>query len=270
MGTQQALPQSRTQNSPPARVRKGTALIKTAEQIAGIRIASAMTRDLLDLLEDWVGPGISTNALDRLVHEYTVAHGGIPAPLNYKGFPKSICTSINEVVCHGIPAERVLVEGDIVNVDVTCIVNGYYGDASRMYPVGRVSAEASGLCETTRECLERGIRQVRPGGFVGDIGHAIQEHAEAQGFSVVRDFVGHGTGTTFHEDPQIPHYGQPGQGHPLLPGMVFTIEPMINAGDWHIRVLSDKWTAVTSDGSLSAQYEHTVLCTESGVETLTG
>jgi len=253
----------------PFKLRPGSTLIKTPAQIEGIRQASRLTRDILDLLEERVREGVTTEQIDRWVYDHTVAHGAVPSPLNYKGFPKSVCTSVNEVVCHGIPEERVLVEGDIVNIDVTSTLNGFFGDASRMYTIGRVSPQAATLVRVTRECLALGIEQVRPGGFVGDIGAAIQAHAEGHGFSVVRDFVGHGTGVRFHEDPQIPHFGQRGTGHPLLPGMVFTIEPMINAGDWRIRILDDGWTAVTVDGSLSAQYEHTVLVTETGVEVLT-
>jgi methionyl aminopeptidase len=251
------------------RPRRSGPLIKTPEQIAGIREAGRLAHALLDMLTGRIVPGITTEQINTWVHEFTLAHGAVSAPLNYKGFPKSVCTSVNEVVCHGIPGERVLEEGDIVNVDVTPILNGYYGDSSRMYAVGSISPQAGRLVQVTRECLELGIAQVRPGRFVGDIGQAIQAHAERQGYSVVRDFVGHGTGVRFHEDPQIPHYGRAGQGHPLLPGMVFTIEPMINAGDWPIRILEDNWTAITADGSLSAQWEHTVTVTPDGVEVLT-
>jgi methionyl aminopeptidase len=252
-----------------SRPRRAGALIKTPEQIAGIREAGVLAWALLEMLEERIRPGISTEDINTWVHTYTEEHGGVSAPLNYKGFPKSVCTSVNEVVCHGIPAARVLEEGDIVNVDVTPILRGYYGDSSRMYAVGRISAEAERLVRVTRECLERGIAQVRPGGHLGDIGHAIQTHAEGHGYSVVRDFVGHGTGVRFHEDPQVPHFGRPGTGHPMLPGMVFTIEPMINLGDWHVRILDDNWTAVTKDGSLSAQWEHTVTVTQDGVQVLT-
>ena len=249
--------------------RRATALIKTPEQIAGIRRASAVTRDILDMLEERITTGVTTNQIDAWVHEQTIAQGGVPSPLNYKNFPKSVCTSINEVVCHGIPEDRVLLEGDIVNVDVTTTLDGYFGDASRMYLIGNIGEEARRLVRVTRECLGLGIEQVRPGGYVGDIGHAIQSHAEAQGYSVVRDFVGHGTGVKFHEDPQIPHFGRRGHGHPLLPGMVFTIEPMINVGDWRVKILEDQWTAVTIDGSLSAQCEHTMAVTADGVDVLT-
>lgn len=247
---------------------RGT-LIKSAEQIAGIRAAGKLTAQLLDMLEERIEPGITTNDIDLWVHEITLDQGATSAPLNYKGFPKSVCTSINEVVCHGIPGERVLQEGDIINVDVSPKLNGYYGDSSRMYCVGKVSPEAEKLVRVTRECLDKGIAQVRPGGFVGDIGHAIQTHAEKHGYSVVREFVGHGTGVRFHEDPQIPHFGRPGKGPPLREGMVFTIEPMINVGDWPVKILDDDWTAITADGSLSAQWEHTLLVTGRGYEILT-
>jgi methionyl aminopeptidase len=247
---------------------KNSTLIKTPEQIEGIRRSCQATKRILDLMEGRLEPGVTTEQINTWVHEATLAEGAIPAPLNYRGFPKSVCTSINAVVCHGIPDGTALRDGDIINVDVTCILDGYYGDASRTYEVGKVAPEARRLVRVTRECLELGIKQVRPGGFVGDIGQAIQAHAEAAGFSVVRDFVGHGVGIRFHEEPQIPHFGTRGRGHPLLPGMVFTIEPMINTGDWRVKILGDGWTAVTADGSLSAQFEHTVTVTPAGVEIL--
>jgi len=252
------------------RGRNNPVLFKTPEQVRGIRKASRLAKDLLDLLEGRIQPGVTTLQIDQWVEEATRAAGAVSAPLGYKGYPKNLCTSINEVVCHGIPEARELKEGDIVNVDVTPILDGFYGDSSRMFLVGNVSAEARRLVQVTRECLDLGIRQVRPGGHVGDIGQAIQAHAESNGFSVVRDFVGHGTGIEFHEEPQIPHYGQRGKGHPILPGMVFTIEPMINAGKHETKILADGWTAVTRDGSLSAQFEHTVYVSETGVEVLTG
>jgi methionyl aminopeptidase len=272
MSEDQAAPPPETQNAfapRPADIAGHSSLIKSKTQIEGIRRASQLNREILDMLEERIHPGVTTAEIDRWVHEHTIAHDGVPAPLNYRGFPKSVCTSINEVVCHGIPEERALREGDIVNVDVTTILDGFFGDSSRMFMLGKVSDTARRLVEVTRECLEIGIAQVRPGGFVGDIGHAIQTHAESKGYSVVRDFVGHGTGLRFHEEPQVPHFGRKGKGHPLLPGMVFTIEPMINAGDWPIRILDDRWTAVTVDGSLSAQFEHTVAVTSEGVEVLT-
>jgi methionyl aminopeptidase len=244
-------------------------LIKTPEQVEGIRKAGHLTWELLEMLEGRIQPGVTTDQIDRWVEEATQAAGATSAPLGYNGFPKSVCTSVNEVVCHGIPGDRVLKEGDIVNVDVSPVLNGYFGDSSRMFKVGTVSAAAARLVSVTQECLELGIRQVRPGGFIGDIGQAIQAHAESHGFSVVRDFVGHGVGLKFHEEPQIPHFGRRGTGHPLLPGMVFTIEPMINAGAYPTKILDDGWTAITRDGSLSAQFEHTVLVTETGVDVLT-
>ena len=246
-------------------------IIKAPEQIEGIRKACHLTRDILDSLEGRIELGITTEQINTWVHEMTVAAGAVPAPLNYRGYPKSVCTSINEVICHGIPSpDRVLKEGDIINIDVTSILGGYYGDSSRMYLVGEVSQAARRLVEVTRQCLVVGIEQVRPGNTVGDIGHAIQQLAEGSGYSVVRAFVGHGTGVTFHEAPDVPHYGEPGAGVTLVPNMVFTIEPMINIGGYHATVLEDGWTAVTTDGSLSAQWEHTVRVTEDGVEVMTG
>ena len=244
-------------------------IIKTDEQIEGIRSSCRLTRDILDMLDERIVAGVTTHDIDRWVHEYTLDHGATPAPLNYRGYPKSVCTSLNEVVCHGIPDDTVLRDGDILNVDVTCILDGYYGDSSRMYLIGEVSGDAHKLVRVTRECLYLGIEQVRPGNRLGDIGHAIQRHAEAHGYSVVRKFVGHGTGIQFHEPPDVLHYGRDGTGAVLEPGMVFTIEPMINAGDFGVKLLADGWTAVTADGFLSAQWEHTVLLTEDGVEVLT-
>jgi len=245
-------------------------IIKSEAQIEGIRRACHLTRDILDALTDRIKPGITTEQIDAWVHEMTVAAGATPAPLNYRGYPKSVCTSINEVICHGIPSsDRVLQEGDILNVDVTSILDGYYGDSSRMFLIGEVSEDARKLVEVTREAMFLGIAQVRPGNTIGDIGHAIQEYTEARGYSVVRSFVGHGTGVRFHEPPDVPHYGVSGTGVTLVPNMVFTIEPMINIGTWEARVLEDGWTTVTLDGSLSAQWEHTVRVTEDGVEILT-
>ena len=244
-------------------------LLKSEEQIAGIRKAAQLTRAILDMLEPQIVPGITTQQIDDWVHAYTLDHGGTPATLNYRGYPKSCCTSLNEVICHGIPGPRILVEGDILNVDITSILDGYYGDASRMWMIGEVSDEARRLVEVTRECMERGIAQIKPDNRLGDIGHAIQEHAEAHGFSVVRRFVGHGIGTRFHEPPDVFHYGRAKTGVRLVPNMVFTVEPMINAGGYDLRVLDDGWTAITADGSLSAQWEHTVCVTEDGVEILT-
>ena len=245
-------------------------IIKNETQIAGIRKSCHLTRDILDAIAPRIAPGITTEQINTWVHEMTLAHGAIPAPLNYRGYPKSVCTSINDVICHGIPSpNRVLREGDILNIDVTTILDGYYGDSSRMFLIGEVSPEARKLVRVTRECMELGIAQVKPGNRIGDIGHAIQQHAERHGYSVVRAFVGHGTGINFHEAPDVTHYGVPHTGAEMLPGMVFTIEPMINVGDYQARTLDDGWTAVTVDGSLSAQWEHTVLVTEDGVEVLT-
>ncbi len=243
--------------------------LKSREELEGIRRAGRLTRDLLDLVGERIGPGVTTDEVDRWVAEATAARGATAASLGYKGFPKSVCTSINEVVCHGIPGPRALVSGDIVNVDVTSVLDGFYGDASRMYLIGEIDPEVRRLVEVARQCLEIGIDRVRPGGFVGDIGAAVQAHAEAAGFSVVRNFGGHGVGLEFHEEPFIPHFGKPGTGPPLVPGMVFTIEPMINAGGWQVKVLGDGWTAVTKDRSLSAQWEHTVAVTADGVDVLT-
>jgi methionyl aminopeptidase len=243
--------------------------LKSREQIEGIRRAGRLTREILELVGTRIGPGVTTEEVDRWIAEATAARGATAASLGYRGFPKSSCTSVNEVVCHGIPGPRVLVAGDIVNVDVTTILDGYYGDASDMYLIGEVSPLARRLVEVTRECLELGVARVGPGGHAGDIGAAIQAHAEAAGFSVVRNFGGHGIGFEFHEEPFIAHFGKRGSGPPLRPGMVFTIEPMVNAGAYAVEILDDGWTALTKDGSLSAQWEHTVAVTEDGVDVLT-
>ena len=241
-----------------------------AEAFAGMRKAGRLAAELLDFITPYVRPGATTDELDRLCHGFTLDHGGISAPLNYRGFPRSICTSINHVVCHGIPGDRKLVEGDIVNIDVTPIVDGWHGDTSRMYLVGeRVSLKARKLIDVTYEAMMRGIAVVRPGAHVGDIGHAIQSFAEAQRFSVVRDFCGHGVGRVFHDAPSILHFGRPGDGPMLREGMIFTIEPMINAGRWEVKILSDGWTAVTKDRSLSAQFEHSIGVTAEGCEIFT-
>ena len=252
-------------------------IIKTEEQIDGIRKSCQMTKDLLDMVEERISVGVRTNEIDEWVHLETLARGAVPAPLNYgRGqgrqgmpFPKSICTSLNEVICHGIPNSKPLQNGDILNVDVTCNYLGYFGDASRMFIIGEVPDRTRELVEVTRECLNLGIEQVRPNNKLGDIGHAIQQHAENHGFSVVRDFAGHGVGIEFHEAPQVLHYGEPGIGEALRENMIFTIEPMINSGGYECKVLGDGWTAVTQDGSLSAQWEHTLLVTSSGAEVLT-
>ena len=244
-------------------------MLKTPAQIEGIRKAGQLTRDILDMLTERVRPGITTDEIDRWVYDYTVAHCARPATLNYRGYPKSTCTSINDVICHGIPDGTVLQEGDILNIDVTCVLNGYYGDASRMYVAGEATPEALKLIQVTKECLDLGIQQVKPGNTTGHIGYAIYRHARRHGYSVVREWGGHGTGIEFHEEPHISHFGRRGTGVPLLPGMVFTIEPMINIGKRHGRLLEDQWTVVTVDGSLSAQWEHTVCVTEDGVDILT-
>ncbi len=244
-------------------------IIKTAEQIEGIRKSGEVTKKVLDMVGERIGEGVTTDEINTWVHEYTLKLGAIPAPLNYMGYPKSVCVSINEVVCHGIPSDRALKNGDIVNVDVTSILNGYYGDASRMFIIGEASEKAVRLVEIAKECLYIGIEQVKPFATIGDIGYAIQKHAESKGYSVVREYGGHGIGLQFHEDPFVDHCGQKHTGVVLVPGMTFTIEPMINEGTYRCKVLEDGWTAVTADGKLTAQWEHTVLVTEDGVEILT-
>jgi methionyl aminopeptidase len=244
--------------------------IKTPDEIEKMRVAGLLAADVLRIIEPHVRPGVSTADLDAICHDYIVnVQKAIPAPLNYRGFPRSICTSVNHQVCHGIPGERRLKRGDIVNIDITVIKDGYHGDTSRMYFVGEPSIQARRLVQITHECMWLGIRQVRAGAHLGDIGHAIQTHAEKHGFSVVREYCGHGIGREFHEDPQVLHYGQPGAGVELVPGMTFTIEPMINAGRPDIKLMPDNWTVVTRDHSLSAQWEHTVLVTDTGYEVLT-
>ena len=248
---------------------------KSEAELESMRVACRLASEVLDFITPHVKAGVTTGELDRLCHEYMVdVQGTIPAPLNYappgyRPFPKAICTSVNHQVCHGIPGDKVLKNGDVMNIDVTVIKDGWYGDTSRMFYVGQPSVQARRLSEVTYECMWLGIDQVRPGAHLGDIGHVIQRHAEALGFSVVREFCGHGIGRRFHEDPQVLHYGRPGTGIQLLPGMTFTIEPMLNAGRREIRELSDGWTIVTRDHSLSAQWEHPVLVTEDGVEVLT-
>ncbi len=239
------------------------------EDFEGMRRAGRLAAECLDFIVPYVVPGVSTAELDRLCHDFTVNAGAVPAPLNYRGFPKSICTSVNHVVCHGIPGEKVLEDGDVVNIDVTPILNGWHGDASRMYYVGKVGVKARRLCEVTYEAMMRGIEVVRPGATLGDIGHAIQKHVEAHRFSVVRDFCGHGLGRIFHEPPNVMHYGKPGQGVMLEEGMFFTIEPMVNAGRHETKILADGWTAVTKDRSLSAQFEHSIGVTKDGCEIFT-
>ncbi len=235
-----------------------------------MRTAGRLAAEVLTMIRPHVVAGVTTEELDRICHDYIVnTQCAIPAPLNYRGFPKSICTSVNHVVCHGIPGDKKLKEGDIINIDVTVIKHGYHGDTSRMFFVGEPTIRARRLVEVCYECLRIGIDQVRPGAQLGDIGYAIQRHAETHGFSVVREYCGHGIGSQFHEEPQVLHYGKPGTGLKLEPGMIFTIEPMINAGKRHVKLLPDQWTVVTKDRSLSAQWEHTVLVTDTGVEVLT-
>ncbi len=247
-----------------------TIKIKTAEEIEKMRVAGRMAAEVLEMIEPHIQPGVTTDELDRICHDYIVERqGAIPAPLNYHGFPKSICTSINHVVCHGIPTKKTLKKGDILNVDITVIKDGYHGDTSKMFFVGEPSIRARRLVEVAHECLWVGIDMVRPGTTLGDIGHAIQQHAEKHHFSVVREYCGHGIGADFHEAPQVLHYGKAGVGEVLKPGMCFTIEPMINAGKRDVKLLPDDWTVVTRDRSLSAQWEHTLLVTETGHEVLT-
>ncbi len=254
-----------------------TITYKDASGITGMRVAGKLASEVLDYLTPFVQAGVTTNALDKLAHDYIVdVQGGIPAPLNYKGggntpYPKSICTSVNHQVCHGIPNDKALKKGDIVNIDVTVIKDGWHGDTSRMFMVGEVSIAAKRLCAITYDAMWHGIKMVRPGIHLGDIGYAIQKFAEGQGFSVVREFCGHGIGRVFHEEPQVLHYGRPGTLEKLVEGMTFTIEPMINAGRKDIKDGPEKdgWTIVTQDRSLSAQWEHTVLVTPTGYEVLT-
>jgi methionyl aminopeptidase len=245
-------------------------IIKTKEQIKGIRKSCRLTRDVLDMVAGKIQEGIATNDINTWVHEYTISHGAVPAPLNYNGYPKSVCISLNNVICHGIPDDTVLKNGDILNVDVTTILNGYYGDAGRMFMIGEPSAEARKLVRVARECLDIGIEHVKPGHDIGEVGHAIEQHAVKNGYSVVRDYGGHGIGLKFHEEPHVHHYGTRKRGLIMVPGMVFTLEPMINQGRYETRLMPDSWTAVTIDGKLSAQWEHTVLVTDNDVEILTG
>jgi len=244
-------------------------LIKTAEQLEGIRQSGQITTQILDLVKKEIKPGMTTAEVDKLVYDYTIAHNAIPAPLNYMGFPKSACISINDVVCHGIPNDKTkLKSGDIVNVDVSTILNGYFSDASRMFMIGEVTSSAKSLVEATKECLEIGTKQVKPFSSTNEIGRAIEPFANQKGYSVVRDLGGHGVGLKFHEEPHIDHFQKQGKGVLMLPGMVFTIEPMINEGGYAVKIASDKWTVTTRDGSLSAQWEYTLAVTENGYEIL--
>ena len=258
-----------TQNINKNYLKKYDIRLKDKKDVEALRRAGKIAVDTLLMVEPYIKPGVKTDDINTLVHEFTVKNGAIPAPLNYRGYPKSVCISINEVICHGIPGERLLKDGDIVNIDVTPILKGYYADASKTYFVGTPSPDAKKIVHVARESLKAGMSISRPGNRIGDIGWAIQTYAEGEGCSVVREFVGHGIGTDFHESPQIPHYGVRGRGIVLAPGMVFTIEPMINLGRKELHILPDRWTAVTNDSSLSAQFEQTILITEDGFESLT-
>ena len=244
--------------------------IKTPDEVVKMRTAGRLAAEVLEMIGPYVTSGVTTDTLNDICHNYMVnVQQAIPAPLNYHGFPKSICTSINHVVCHGIPGPKKLKDGDIVNIDITVIKDGFHGDTSKMFLVGNASIRAKRLVDITYECLALGIRLVKPGVKLGDIGHAIQKHAEGSGYGVVREYCGHGIGRVFHEDPQVLHYGDPDTGMTLVQGMTFTIEPMINAGARHVKLLPDQWTVVTKDRELSAQWEHTILVTDSGFEVLT-
>jgi len=244
--------------------------IKNAEEIEKMRVAGRLASNVLTMIGDHVQAGITTDELDQICHDYiTNVQDAIPAPLNYHGFPKSVCTSVNHVICHGIPGDKKLKDGDIINIDVTVIKDGYHGDTSKMFHVGKTSILAQRLVKVAHESMMLGIEMVKPGIRLGDIGHVIQQHAEKEHFSVVREYCGHGIGQVFHEEPQVLHYGTPGTGMALQSGMTFTIEPMINAGKRHVRQLPDGWTVVTKDRSLSAQWEHTILVTDDGFEILT-
>ena len=236
---------------------------------AGMRVAGRLAAEVLDFVTPHVVPGVSTGKLDQLCHDFITGRGAIPAPLGYRGFPRSICTSVNHVVCHGIPGDKVLAGGDIVNIDITVIVDGWHGDTSRMFLVGKVGVAAQRLVEITYDCMMRGIEKVKPGVRLGEIGHTIQTLAEKHRYSVVRDFCGHGIGRVFHDAPSVLHFGRPGAGPVLKPGMFFTVEPMINAGRYEVKILDDGWTAVTRDKKLSAQFEHTIGVTEDGFEIFT-
>lgn len=247
-----------------------TVSIKTAEEIGKMRVAGRLASEVLDMIGNFVKPGVSTEELNQICHDFIVnEQQAIPAPLNYRGFPKSICTSVNHVICHGIPGPKRLKKGDIINIDITVIKDGFHGDTSRMFYVGKPTVLGERVSEVAKQAMLLGIQMVKPGVHLGDIGHAIQQHAEGQNFSVVREYCGHGIGREFHEEPQVLHYGKPGTGMQLREGMTITIEPMINAGKKETRLLGDDWTVVTRDHSLSAQWEHTILVTHDGYEILT-
>ncbi len=243
--------------------------LKTDAEIEAMRPACQVAAETLVMIEEYIKPGITTNEINQLVHDYTIERGGIPAPLNYRGFPKSVCTSVNHVVCHGIPDNKKLKDGDIINVDVTTIIDGWHGDTSKTFFVGKPKVRAQKLVEVAREALQLGIDVVKPGATLGDIGHVIQTFVEKHRFSVVREYCGHGIGRGFHEEPQVVHFGKPGEGMVIKEGMVFTIEPMVNAGKAPVKVLNDGWTVVTRDKSLSAQFEHTIAVRKHGAEILT-
>lgn len=243
--------------------------IKTEDEIELMRRSGKLAAEVLLMIEPYIQPGVTTNELNDRCHNFIIEHGAIPAPLNYRGFPKSICSSVNDEICHGIPSERKLRNGDIVNLDITTIVDGFHGDTNNTFFVGSPRKQAKKLADATKEALHKAIAVVRPGARLGDIGATIQQHVEPRGYSVVREFCGHGIGRNFHEDPQVLHYGKFGQGMVLKKGMIFTIEPMINQGKPALKILDDNWTAVTQDGNLSAQYEHTILVTDDGQEVLT-
>jgi methionyl aminopeptidase len=247
-----------------------TVTIKTPDEIDKMRIAGKLASEVLEMIGPHVKDGVSTDELDQICHSYIVdTQDAIPAPLNYKGFPRSICTSVNHVVCHGIPGNKILKNGDIINIDITVIKNGFHGDTSKMFFVGEPSIKANRLVDTTYQCMSLGIKMIKPGVQLGDIGHAIQNHAESNNYSVVREYCGHGIGRVFHEEPQVLHYGNKGTGMVLEEGMTFTVEPMINIGKRHVKLLPDEWTVVTKDRTLSAQWEHTILVTNDGYEVLT-
>jgi len=264
-------PTSQSESAAASTMRGSQVTIKTPAQQDQMRTAGRLAAEVLDMIGPYVVPGVTTDELNARCHEYIVnVQRAVPAPLNYRGFPKSICTSVNHVVCHGIPSpDKRLKQGDIINVDVTVIKDGWHGDTSRMYPVGKIAPSAQRLIDITHEAMWIGIRQVRPGAHLGDIGAAIQGFVEPQHLSIVREYCGHGIGQIFHEDPQVLHYGERGQGLQLQAGMTFTVEPMVNAGKRHVRLLPDGWTVITKDHSLSAQWEHTVLVTGAGYEVLT-
>ncbi len=243
--------------------------IHSSEDFDGMRRAGLLAAQTLDMIAPHVVPGVSTDELNRICHEFIIANNAVPSPLNYRGYPKSICTSINHVVCHGIPGDKKLMDGDIVNIDITVTLNGWFGDTSRMFSVGKAGVKARKLIDVTFDAMWKGINAVKPGATTGDIGHAIQEYAESHGYSVVRDFCGHGLGRVFHDAPNIMHFGSPGEGIKLKEGMFFTIEPMINFGKYDVKILQDGWTAVTRDKTLSAQFEHSIAVTKDGFEVFT-